>query len=85
MVIEYLLSKTENRVDKNSTVRYTMTMVEGYLPSQLQFFTSLVEREVPKGIANSTDMVLMGINKRIPFELFQNGSPISLLIQMWNI
>ena len=62
-----------------------MYMVEGYLPSQLQFFTSLVEREVSKGIANSTDMVLMGINKRITLELFQNGSPISLLIQMWNI
>ena len=65
----------------------TINLVEGYLPTQLQLqlVTSVTERDTSKGIENPTELVLVMIQPISPQEIFQNGSPISLLFLMWNI
>ena len=63
----------------------TRNMVDIHMLSQLQHVTSVAKRDLQKGIKNTIEMVLIGIHMRCQQEIFQNGSPRSLLFHMWNI
>ena len=70
---------------KVSTVTKTMDLVEVYLPSQLKLLISVSEKVISKCTKNPMEMVLAEIHPRTPLEIFQNGSPRILLVQIWNI
>ena len=49
-------------ISKQDTVVKTPTLVEIYLPSELQLVTSVAEGAVSKGITNPIEMAMVGIH-----------------------
>ena len=84
--IEKWVNKYLNQADfKTDAVGVVMYLIVVHLPVQIWLITSVLTREIFKGVVSTIEMVLVVIHQKYQKGIFNNGLPKSLLSKIWNI